>query len=598
MIKKILIKKNTYRDSLFLMVINAQARILSGIEEIAVMMGTDSNKDVMKQVGFSGREIDSATANDMLICVKGQDEGVLEKAFAQIEDMLTRKPSPAELEDVYKTLESVMRERPETNFAIISVPGQFAAREARKALMHGLNVLLFSDNVSLKDEIELKELASKLNRIVMGPDCGTAIINHVPLAFANFVKPGPIGSVAAAGTGLQEVACLIDRQGQGISQAIGTGGRDLYGDVGARSMLKGIDILEEDGATEVIVLISKPPAPSSMSKVLDRVSKSGKKFVINFLGCEFDVISGSGAIPARTLEEAAFLAVATLKGEPYEHRVFTIPQAELGKRLQEETEKMSPEQRFIRGLYSGGTLCYEAMMIIGDSVKEVYSNVASDPDFLLVDPAGTKKHSFIDFGDDYFTKGRPHPMMSPDTRSDYIKRQGEDPEVAVVLLDIVLGYGSHTDMAGALSGSIAAGKSKAEKNGGHLAVVASVCGTARDLQGFSSQVSKLEEVGVVVMPSNAQAARFAATISIQRGKGIWDVKEEQTRREVDMEIEKDREESKKTESFFEKELVVVNIGVKPFYDDLKRSNVRVSHVDWQPPAGGDDEMTGLLDKLL
>jgi len=517
---KILIKKNQYRDSVFLMVINERIRSLAGIEEIAIMMGTDNNKDLIKNVGFSAKEIDSATSRDIVICIRARKEKEIEKALVQIEDMLTRRPRPEELVDVYKTLETVIRERPNTNFAIISVPGQFAARETRKALNRGLNVLLFSDNVPIEEEIRMKKLASKMNRIVMGPDCGTAIINHVPLGFANTVNSGPIGLVAASGTGLQEVVCLIDRAGQGVSQAIGTGGRDLSDKVGGLSMLKGLEILDVDEETKIIVLISKPPGPSTTKKILKRVSKSQKKVINCFLGSNPELISNSGAIPAQTLEEAAFLAVSVLKGEPYHHRNFSISDEELKRRLKAEIEGIAPSQKFIRGLYSGGTLCDEAMMILSDSVGEVYSNVPLKPKLQLKDLSKGYKHCCIDLGDDYFTKGRPHPMISPETRNRYILSEAEDPEVAVLLLDIVLGYGAHMDMAGALSENIKIAKSKAEQKGGYLSVIVSVCGTMKDPQDFVSQARKLADIGAVVMPSNAQAARFAAMIALKNNNRI------------------------------------------------------------------------------
>ncbi len=497
------------------MVISEQTRFLPGIEEIAVMMGTDNNKSLMSEAGFSGTDLDSATANDMVLCIRAENEDSAEKAFVQIEELLTRKPPLGELVDVYKTLDAAIRERDETNFAIISVPGRFASRETRKALNHGLNVLLFSDNVPIEEEIKLKKLAAKVDRIVMGPDCGTAIINHVPLAFANAVTPGHIGLVAASGTGLQEVICLIDRAGQGISQAIGTGGRDLSDRVGGLSMLKGLDILDEDEETEVIVLISKPPGPSTAEKILKRVSKSPKKVIINFLGYDPGPISNSGAIPARTLEETAFLAVATLRGEPYRHEDFGMPEAELKRMVQGETERMAREQKFVRGLYSGGTLCDEAIVLLNDIVGEVYSNVPLKPGLRLQDLSKGYRHSCIDLGDDYFTKGRPHPMISPEIRNRYIMSEAEDPEVAVLLLDIVLGYGAHMNMAGAMAESIRAAKHKADTRGQYLSAVASVCGTMRDPQDFASQVDQLTKAGVVVMPSNAQAARFATRIALK-----------------------------------------------------------------------------------
>ena len=519
LITKVVIQKNQYRDSVFLMVINDRVRAVSGIEEIAVMMGTENNKDILQGVGFGGPPIHSATANDMVICIRGVNEKAIQKALSQIEELLTRKPRPEETEDIFPTLETALRKRPDTHFALISIPGSFAARETKKALHHGLNVLLFSDNVPIEEEVEIKKLARKLNRIVMGPDCGTAIINHIPLAFSNVVNPGPIGIVSASGTGLQEVTCLIDRLGSGISQAIGTGGRDLTDRVGGLSMLKGIDILEEDQNTKVIVLISKPPGRSTTKKILKRVSVCPKKVIITFLGTDPEPLSRIGGIPAKTLEEAAFLAVNSLERKPCHRRRFVPSEAYLKRVVREETLKMFPKQRFIRGLYSGGTLCDEAMVVLRDFIGEVYSNIPLKPEWRIKDLAKGKEHTCIDLGDDYFTKGRPHPMISAEVRNRYIVSEADDPEVAVILLDVVLGYGSHADMAGALNESIKRAKKKAKARGGYLAVVASVCGTLKDPQGFRSQAKKLKETGVVVMPSNAQAARCAALIALKTAGG-------------------------------------------------------------------------------
>src|SRR5690606_14776291 len=125
-------------------------------------------------------------------------------------------------------------------------PGVYAAFEAFRALENNLNVMMFSDNVTVEDEIKLKDLAVKKDLLMMGPDCGTAIINGVGLCFANKIKRGPIGLVAASGTGLQEVTVLIDQFGGGISQAIGVGGRDLSKDVMGRMTLHAINALNAD----------------------------------------------------------------------------------------------------------------------------------------------------------------------------------------------------------------------------------------------------------------------------------------------------------------------------------------------------------------
>jgi FdrA protein len=512
---RIVIKKNQYRDSVFLMVINEQTRSLQGIDEIAIMMGTDNNKDIIKQVGFSDPEIEKATPHDIVICIRADAQETIEKALRKIDEMLTRKPKAGDLESVYKTLDAAVRERSDTNFAIISVPGAFAARETRKALDCGLNVLLFSDNVSIEEEIELKQLASRKDRIVMGPDCGTAIINHVPLGFANAVIPGSIGVVAASGTGLQEVVCIIDRAGEGISQAIGTGGRDLSDHVGGISMLKGIDILDQDLETQVIVLISKPPGPYTTAKVLDRVARSPKRAVIHFLGSQPEATSRPGVLSGRTLEETALIAVAALRNEPYEKREFTLGREDLLMSIRNEIGPMASGQKFIRGLFSGGTLCDEAMLILRDYVGDVYSNTPLKPAQRLQDLSRGFAHSCIDLGDDYFTRGRPHPMISPDSRTRYLLSESDDPEVAVILLDVVLGFGAHGDMAGALAKNILEAKAKARARGGYLSVVASVTGTSKDPQNLAGQIDKLRECGAVVMPSNAQAARFAGMLALR-----------------------------------------------------------------------------------
>jgi FdrA protein len=512
MLEKILKKKNTYRDSVFLMVINQEVRSNLGINEIVVMMGTDCNKGVIKDVGFNDPEIESATANDVVICIRAESEKTIEDALKKIEEMLTKKPAQGHSEGVFKTLESAKNEIPSMNFAIISIPGAFAAREARKALNLGLNVLLFSDNVPLKDEIALKKLAFSLDRIVMGPDCGTAIINNTPLAFANAVNSGSIGLVAASGTGMQEVVSLIDRNGEGVSQAIGTGGRDLTDAVGGMSMLKGIEILEKDDETDIIVLVSKPPGLSTTKKILERLKGVKKKVVVCFLGSDQKVISRYGIIPARSLEESALLAVAIVRKKQYVYKDFTISKAKLNDLLKKETEQMNPNQKYLRGLYSGGTLCDEAMLIISDSIGKLYSNTPLWPEYKLGDLSKGFLNSCIDLGDDYFTRGKPHPMIDPETRKHFIVKEADDPKVAILLLDIVLGYGAHSDMAGALANSIILAKSKVRKRGGYLSVIASVTGTEKDPQAFTAQTRKLIETGAIVMPSNAQAARFAARI--------------------------------------------------------------------------------------
>jgi FdrA protein len=368
---------------------------------------------------------------------------------------------------------------PAANLALISVPGDFAVAEARKALDLGLHTMIFSDNVPLADEAALKRDARTRRRLVMGPDCGTAIIAGVPLGFANVVPRGDIGLIGASGTGIQEISCLIARAGRGVSHAIGTGGRDLKAEVGAITTLMAIDALDADAATRHVVLVSKPPAAAVAGAVLARVAKSPKPFTICFLGAE-NVALPDNARAAATLDAAADLVLGAAPGRAGP----ALPRLQQGK--------------LVRGLYAGGTLCSEAQIVFREAGLAVASNVPVPGASLT--PAGNG-HAMIDLGDDAFTRGRPHPMFEPSVRDAPLAEALADPRVGLVLIDIVLGYGGHPDPAGHLAAFLA-GRNRP-------LIVASVTGTDADPQPRDAQVRKLIDAGVIVADSNAAAARAA-----------------------------------------------------------------------------------------
>lgn len=517
MFVKIIVRKNEYRDSVFLMVIrDLVMKSVQQISDAAILIGTPNNKDLFREAGFTDMAVDTASPNDIMIGLASPNEAALEQATQVVIQALDRGTSSNTNQDVYKTMESALRDHPQINFAIISVPGAYAARETIKALNRGLNVLLFSDNVSLDEEVEIKQHADKLGKIVMGPDCGTAIINGVPLAFANRVRRGPVGIVAASGTGLQELSVLIDRAGYGVSKAIGTGGRDLSNAVGGISTLKGLDILEKDPMTRVIVVASKPPQDRAMQAVIARTKTINKPVVFCFLGIDPPSIGSNVQSVARTIDEAAGLVIAALTGQAYLQRPFSLTDEEIEQLVIRETYGMAPLQRYVRGLYSGGTLCDEAMLILEDHLGAIYSNTPIDSAYKLGTNSLSLEHTCIDLGSDELTRGVPHPMISPTSRKRFIEREAADPEVAILLLDVVLGYGSHMDMAGELKEAIHDAKLEGRGRGGYLSVIASVCGTENDPQSFNNQKKTLEDAGVVVMPDNAQAARLAALIAQSR----------------------------------------------------------------------------------
>jgi FdrA protein len=506
--------RNLYRDSVALMQLSAKLGALAGVRQASAIMATAGNLALLREAGLAIGEIE-AGPNDLLIAAEGEEEAALQTALEAAEAELTRAPAPAQeggLRQVPpRSLEMALAELATANLALISTPGEYAAAEAMKALRLGLNVMLFSDNVALEDEIELKRYARAHDLLVMGPDCGTAIIGGVPLGFANVVRRGDIGAIAASGTGLQQVTCLIDRSGKGISQAIGTGGHDLHASVGGITMLQGLEALTADPATRVIVLISKPPHPEVAARVLDAASRSGKPIVVNFLGADPDTVRRANVHPVRTLEDAARLAVALAGGDANAPAKAARSEGAL------EVPQLAPGQRYIRGLYSGGTFCYEALLLLTEAFGGIASNTPLAPENMLADVWRSERHTVVDLGDDAFTRGRPHPMIDQTLRKERILQEAADPEAAVILFDVVLGYGAHPDPASELAAALQQARASAAAAGRQLAFVGSVCGTAGDPQDLARQDAVLRDAGVLLAESNAQAVRLAAAIAARQG---------------------------------------------------------------------------------
>lgn len=511
--KRVVVEKGSYYDSVFLMLINKEIRKIANVSDAAVAMGTEMNIELLKKSGFFNADMDELTPNDLIIAVAAVDDKVAQSAIQVAKDLLTKKRIQA-AEARYRpaSLDAAVKMLPDANLVIVSVPGAFAVREARKALEKGLHVMLFSDNVSLQDEVKLKELGRERRLLMMGPDCGTAIINGKPLCFANKVRRGKIGIVGASGTGMQEVSCHIDKRGGGISQAIGTGGRDLQSSyVGGMMTLAGIEALKNDPETQAIVVISKPPAEQVADSVISAVRKTGKPSVVHFIGAE-PMSQEKHLRFAGNLEEAADMAVALLKGEEYSPHELSISSVVLKRLVEIETSKMGRKQKYLRGLFTGGSLADEAMIVLEKGIGDVYSNNQTKSQFVLEDPTVSYENTVIDFGGDVFTVGRPHPMIDPSLREERILKEMEDPEAAVMLLDLVLGYGSHADPAGAILESLERAKRRAEQRGGHLSIVTSITGTEADYQDIVQQKQKLEHIGCVVMPSNYQASMLACEL--------------------------------------------------------------------------------------
>jgi succinyl-CoA synthetase alpha subunit len=486
-----LVLPNTYRDSVELMRVAAELESRPGVHRAALVIATEANREVLQAADLLTGDALSAGANDLVVAIAAEPTA-LAAALSEARTLLSGRPAAgrqaASQRVAPRTLHEALDEQPDTELALISTPGVYATAEALKALKAGLDVFLFSDNVSIEDEIELKTLARRKGRLLMGPDCGTAILGGLPLGFANAVRPGGIGLVGASGTGLQQVTCLIDAAGEGISQAIGVGGRDLDERVGGSMMLCALERLASDPSTKVIVLISKPPAPSVAASVLESARSCGKPVVVNFLGATLPS-AVANLVFAETLESAACAAVALARGEIPGADPSGLPSDLLSAGFAQALLLTRGNRRIV-GLFSGGTLCKEASHLLADT-----------------------DHDLVDLGDDEFTVGRPHPMIDARLRCERIVEVGGDARVGVLLLDIVLGYGSHMDPAGALSDAIATARNRAAQDGRYLVVVASVCGTRADPQPLAEQQATLDRLGVLVAPSNAQAARLAGFVA-------------------------------------------------------------------------------------
>jgi FdrA protein len=508
----VLVRKDSYHDSVLLMRLSQGLRSVAGVEDAVVVMGTPQNRDLLEAQGYPGKELATAGPNDLVIAVKG-GAGAPAAVEAEMARLLEAEKSVGPAEEARPaSLAAALQARPEAGLVLISVPGQHAAREARRALALGRHVMLFSDNVPLADEIALKREAVERGLLMMGPDCGTAIVAGRPLAFANAVRRGAIGIVGAAGTGIQEVSSLVHRLGGGISQAIGTGGRDLSEEVGGLMMRFGVEALAADPGTRVIVALSKPPSPDVAEKVIAALAAAAKPCVVHFVGDAPGADEPArGVTFADSLASAALLAcrAAGVGGLP---EALASPEE---ARVSELVARLDPGAGLC-ALFCGGTTGQEALALLSRSGLEVRSNLhkkgplrvgGAEPSTV---PRGSPGHLLLDLGDDLFTRGRPHPMIEPALRNERLAAELSDPTVGLLLFDCVLGYGAHADPAGVLAEGLERVRAKAR--GRNLVAIASVTGTDEDPQDWRAQVRRLEAAGVVVEADNRAAAVLAAAV--------------------------------------------------------------------------------------
>lgn len=577
---KTVVKKGSYQDSVVLMLLTNEISTIEGVKKVSIMMATPANKDIFKQSGLDTEELMNASANDMVVVADIDDDSLLDTIMEQVEVFLKKQSSASEGKkgaESVKSWDKALAKMPEANLAVISIPGAYAALEADRALDEGLNVFMFSDNVTIEDEKALKEKAHAKGLAVMGPDCGTGIIQSVPVAFTNNVAPGSIGIIGASGTGIQELTTIIDRLGEGVTNAIGIGGRDLNAKIGGITMMDMIDAMEDDDAVKVLVIVSKPPAKEVRDMISDRLSDFSKPVVTLFVG-EKPEYHEENFYHAYTLDEAARLAVGLVRGKD-------IPEAEVD--IDASMFYKAEDKKTIKAYYSGGTLANEAAMLIKDAM-----NCEVPPEDIEGYMLQLDGNVVVDLGDDAYTQGKPHPMIDPAKRIECMQEAVDDESTGVVLLDIMLGYGSHADMAGSLIPTIKELQAKADAAGRKVFFIATVCGTRRDYQGYDDAVNKLKEAGVIVCENNKLACRTAIRAI---GRDFEEpVKEVRAKKVVEV---KKAAPSEKLRELLSEKPRIINIGLKSFAEVVEQFGCEVVQYDWMPPAGGNVELIKTLNFL-
>ncbi|MGM0123099.1 hypothetical protein IGI37_000465 [Enterococcus sp. AZ194] len=573
------ILKNNYQDSINLMLLTNRINSLPAVQMSQLMMGTDANKDILLNTGLLTPEAKEASPNDLMIVVDSEDTSIMDQVLPEVDRFLgdLSSSNKATEQRVSTSWKEALTNLPDANMALFSIPGEYGAAEMEVALKNDLHVFSFTDNIPVEEEVRLKKLAHEKGLLMMGPDCGTGIISSIPIAFTNVITPGNIGIVGASGTGIQEVTTIIDRLGGGVVHAIGTGGHDLSDAVGAITMKDAIVALENHEPTDVICVISKPPAKEVRDEVVQLLQSISKPVVAIFLG-EKPTAHVGKVFLAHTLEEAAKIAVDLANDQTIKNNYFDeVPLPTV--------EKLG-EDKVITGLYSGGTLAAEAGMLISETLG--LEGLVKKEGFVL------QSHGYdvIDLGDDIYTQGKPHPMIDPEVRIKKIKEYANDEKTGVILLDFVLGYGAHEDMVNALLPTIKEAQKTAQENNRPLYFVATVVGTNNDPQNYAQAVQTLKDNGVFVAESNAKAVTLSLGL-----KGLTVTEADKTVQPYEGQKIAVPAASEKVLELLNTKPRIINVGLSSFNESIQKFDGKSEQFSWKPRANGNKKMIKILNAL-
>ncbi len=503
------IEKEHYADSLEILFAATVLNDQPGIRQGYVGMGGDSFRESVAEAGLDISVLDGARSSDLVILADAENESAFTAALKETQKAMT--PTESSKKDrEYLSLSAALKDHPQANMCHIAVPGEYALAEAKKALNLGLHCTVFSNNVPLEDEREMKLLAREKGLLCMGPDCGVANIDGAALVLSSITNRGPFGIVGASGCGIQHVGAILHEAGSGVSQIIGTGGNDLKDQVGGLMMEMGIAALEADEETKYIAIVSRKPGNAVLEKLLGWISACKKPVVALLMGCDRETVESAGAIWAENLDDCGQKCLQLI-GKNY-----ALPDInELSAIADKAAARLAPQQKYMTALYSGGTYMDEAMRAASPLIGSIYSNSPIAPELTLQAGQIGRFHTFVDYGEEEFTLGRAHPIIDLSVRRNALREIAAMPETAVVLMDLILTPPGHPDPAEAMLEEIRTLQNKARDEGRELIFVTSVLGTDADLQNVSLQRKKLEDAGVLVCKTNYRAALLAGLI-IQR----------------------------------------------------------------------------------
>ncbi|HON44477.1 MAG TPA: acyl-CoA synthetase FdrA, partial [Planctomycetota bacterium] len=558
------IRKGAYYDSVMLLQLQKHLSTLEHCDDCGVVMATPLNRQILQQSGLFVPEMNQADQNDLILSVRSDTKEHGQAILDQVDVYLNKKSEAVDVDYRPKSIETAVKILPDAQWVLISLPGRYAAAIANEALDYNKHVFLYSDNVSLEDEIKLKQKAAEKGLLVMGPDCGTALVHGYALGFADQVKQGSIGIVGASGTGIQAVISRIAQKGYGITHALGTGGRDLSKEVGGITAIQSLKLLQQDPNTKVIIIISKPPCPEVAQKLLQIARNTDKPVVINFLGFSITTPQIDNLYYVSTLEQAAETSIELLNNPP----TFQKPQI--------DTTKYAPTQKYLRGLFSGGTLAFQSLLLLRDYIPKIFTHISLPGMQKLNNLMQSQEHTVLDLGADDFTVGKLHPMMDQTTRLNRILQEAKDPETAIILLDVVLGYGAHEDPAQEIADTVQ--QAQKQNPNKHITYIATVIGTELDPQKLSDQIAKLQAANIHTYTDTREAISHAGQIIQALTPQI------QTPKDIPIDI-------------LHEKLQAINIGLEVFSKTLITQEANTIQVEWKPPAAGKENLMTILQRM-